>query len=103
MLRRLKLWTIHKELEMTLETQNLHANIEGGLFPSLRPNEGCWIRGPDRLHPEQRSHRHQAIVDPDPFLRGGMPDMNDAGAGQPTEVHLQTRCQGHRLKWARVT
>ena len=103
MLRLLRLWTIHKEKGMTLETQNLRVNIEGGLLLNLRPHEGCWIGGQDRLHPEQRMHRRQATVGPDPFLQGGILDLKDAGAGQRTEVHLRTRCQGHRLKWALVT
>ena len=68
MLRLLRLWTIHKEPEMTLGTQNPHVNIEGGLIPNLRPHEGCWIGGPDRLHPEPRTHRHRATVGPDPSL-----------------------------------
>ena len=103
MLHPLRLWTIHKELEMTQWTPNPRVNIKGGLLLSRRPQEGCWVGGRGRLHPGQRIYRHRATVGPDPFRQGGILDLKDAGAALRNEVHLQTRCLGHRLRWALVT
>ena len=99
----LRLWTIRKEPEMTQGTPNPRVNIKGGFFPSRRHQEGCWIGDPGRLLPERRTYRHQATVDQGLFTREGTLGPRDAGVVPPKEEHLQTRCQGHRLKGALVT
>ena len=100
MLRPLRLWTTHKELEMTLGTRNPRVNIKGGLL--LTPTKVAGSEA-EVVYTQGKECAVTKPPGPDPFLRGGIPDLKDAGAGQRTEVHLRIRCLGHRLKRALVT